>query len=73
MRIFIALLLIGIMLMTIILNPYQKTEIEPFESSFLNKVKSNFRRKKRKARMLKDGFTNNVQHKVKQFARKNNL
>lgn len=73
MRLLIAFLLFGIMLMTIILNPYKAPDIEPFESSFLNKVKSNYRRKKRKAIMLKDGFTSNVQHKVKQFVRKNNL
>jgi hypothetical protein len=73
MKILVALLLIGIMLMTIILNPYKKTGIEPFESAFLNNVKSNYRRKKRKAKMLKDGFTSNVQHKMKQFVRKTNL
>jgi len=73
MRLLIAFILFSIMLITIILNPYKKTNIEPFESSFLNNIKSNYRRKKRKAKMLKDGFTSNVQHKVKQFVRKNNL
>ena len=73
MRFLIAFLLIGIMLMTIILNPYKKPDIEPFESTFLNNIKSNYRRKKRKVKMLKDGFTSNVQHKVKEFVRKNNL
>ena len=73
MKLLVALLLIGIMLITIILNPYEKTDIEPFESSFLNNAKSNYRRKKRKAKMLKDGFTSNMQHKMKQFVRKNNL
>lgn len=73
MRLLIAFILIGIMLVTIILNPYKKPDIEPFESSFLNNVKSNYKQKKRKANMLKDGFTSNVQHKFKQFVRKNNL
>jgi hypothetical protein len=73
MKFLIACILIGIMLITIILNPYEKREIENFESTFLNKVKSNYRRKKRKAKMIKDGFTSNVQHKIKQFVRKNNL
>lgn len=69
----IAFILISIMLITIILNPYKKPEIESFESSLLNNIKSNYQRKKRKVKMLKDGFTSNVQHKVKQFVRKNNL
>jgi len=73
MRLLIAFLLFGIMILTIILNPYKTPDIESFESSLLNKVKSNYRRKKRKVNMLKDGFTSNVQHKVKQFVRKNNL
>ncbi len=73
MKLLVALLLIGIMLITIILNPYEKTDIEPFEISFLHNAKSNYRRKKRKAKMLKDGFTSNIQHKMKQFVRKNNL
>lgn len=68
MRFLLALLLISIMLITIILTPYEKKE--NFESSILNNLKSNYRRKKRKANMIKDGFTSNVNYKMKHLARK---
>jgi hypothetical protein len=71
MKLLVAFGLISIMLITIILNPYEKKE--NFESSILNNMKSNYRRKKRKAKMIKDGFTNNLHYKVQHLARKYNI
>jgi hypothetical protein len=71
MKLLVAFGLISIMLITIILNPYEKKE--NFESSILNNMKSNYRRKKRKAKMIKDGFTNNLHYKVQHLVRKYNI
>jgi len=71
LKIFIGLFLISVMFITIILNPYKKRE--NFESSIMNNLKSNYRRKKRKAKMIKDGFTSDLHYKVKHFARQNNI
>lgn len=71
MKLYIGLLLISIMFITIILNPYEKKE--NFESSIITNLKSNYRKNKRKAKMIKDGFTSNMKYKVKHFVRKNNL
>ena len=71
MKMYIGLLLISIMFITIILNPYEKKE--NFESSIITNLKSNYRKNKRKAKMIKDGFTSNMKYKVKHFVRKNNL
>ncbi len=68
MRFLLALLLISIMLITIILNPYEKKE--NFESSILNNLKSNYRRNMRRVNTIKDGVTSNVNYKMKHYARK---
>ena len=76
-RILIGLFLISVMFITIVLNPYDKKDPydkkENFESSIMSNLKSNYRRKKRKAKMIKDGFTSDLNYKVKHFARQNNL
>jgi hypothetical protein len=48
---------------------YSYKEIEPFESSIYNNMKSKYKQTKRKALMIKDGFTGNLGHKVKKFVR----
>jgi hypothetical protein len=46
---------------------------EPFKSTILTNLKGEYREKKRKATMLKDGFTNKVVDKVTEYARKYKL
>lgn len=70
-RFLVGLFLISVMFITIILNPYDKKE--NFESSIMSNLKSNYRQKKRKAKMIKDGFTSDLNYKVKHFVRQNNL
>ena len=49
------------------------TNKENFESSIVNDLKSKYKRSKRKAVMIKDGFTSNLTNKVTKFARKYKL
>jgi hypothetical protein len=46
---------------------------EGFESKIMSNMKGNWNRNKRKARMLKDGFTNKVNTTAERFARKHGL
>ena len=48
---------------------YSHRELEPFESTIYNDMKSKYKRSKRKALMIKDGFTGSLNHKVKKFVR----
>ena len=47
--------------------------IENFESKILGDLKGKYNHNKRKARMLKDGFTGSIVDKAKHYARKFNL
>jgi len=47
--------------------------IENFESNIINSVKEKYNTTKRKARMLKDGFTGSIVDNAKHYARKYNL
>ncbi len=52
---------------------FTESELEGFQSKTFNSIKSNYRRKKRKAHMIKDGFTNKINTKVERIARKYGL
>lgn len=46
---------------------------EGYESKILANVKNNIKRNKKKAEMIKDGFTTKLKNKVETFARKHEL
>jgi len=51
----------------------EPSTIENFESKILGDLKGKYNHNKRKARMLKDGFTGSIVDKAKHYARKFNL
>ena len=65
----IIILISAILLLLALLNKNN----EGFKSSIIDNIKSSYRRSKRKARMIKDGFTDNVQYKVKKMIRVNGI
>jgi hypothetical protein len=46
---------------------------EPFKSTILTNLKGEYKKNRRKAAMIKDGFTNKVADNVRHYARKYNL
>ena len=50
-------------------DPVYEDNRENFESTIFNNIRGKYKRNKRKAVMLKDGFTGNLNHKVKKFVR----
>jgi len=53
--------------------PPMNTNRENFESEIVNNLKSKYKHNKRKALMLKDGFTSNLNNKVTKLVRKYKL
>ena len=55
------------------IKPIDSNYIENFESAILSDLKGKYKKNKRKAAMIKDGFTSKVVDKVTHYARKYNL
>jgi hypothetical protein len=55
------------------IKPTDEIYLENFESAILSNLKGKYKKNKRKAAMIKDGFTSKVVDKVTHFARKYNL
>jgi len=55
------------------IKPTDSIYIENFESAILSDLKGKYKKNKRKAAMIKDGFTSKVVDKVTHYARKYNL
>jgi len=50
-------------------DPVYADNRENFESTIFNNIRGKYKRNKRKAVMIKDGFTGTLNHKVKKFVR----
>ena len=59
-------------LLFIVISELGKFE-EGYESKILSGVKNKYKRGKKKAEMIKDGFTTKIKNKVERFARKHDL
>ena len=59
--------------LTFIMYVFFYSHKENFESNIINDIKSKYKRSKRKAVMIKDGFTSNLNNKVTKLARKYKL
>ena len=55
------------------LEGFCESEVEGFESNIMKNMRGEWNQKKRKARMLKDGFTNKINTKIERFVRKHEL
>ena len=55
------------------IKPIDSNYIENFESAILSDLKGKYKKNKRKAAMIKDGFTSKVVDKITHYARKYNL
>ena len=65
------LILFFILFLLLIFWFANKKQVEEFK--VIDDIKSDYRKKKRKARMIKQGFIGNVEHRFKKFVRVNNL
>jgi len=70
-EILLYLMLCLILFFLLILWFANKKQVEEFK--VIDDIKSDYRKKKRKARMIKQGFIGNVEHRFKKFVRVNNL
>lgn len=74
----ILLVLVGLFFIMYIINSNgigHQANIENFtlESSIYNNMKNKYKRNKKKALMLKEDFTGNLEHKIKQMVRRYKL
>ena len=64
---------IALLIVVILFIFYRSRTLENFDSTIVNDITSSINRNKRKARMIKDGFTTKLKNKVETFARKHSL
>ena len=64
---------IVLLIVVLLFIVYRSRTLENFDSAIVNDITSSINRNKRKARMIKDGFTTKLKNKVENFARKHSL
>ena len=64
---------IVLLIVVLLFIVYRSRTLENFDSAIVNDITSSINRNKRKARMIKDGFTTKLKNKVENFASKHSL